>query len=162
MTRTRWPPICESRPLAQARQIRTGSAGGCLTRPGRRAGIKTTHKASGRTAGQTGAQSRTYARTHANPRKQGRRLYPHPPCRIGAIYTYLVVVHDVRRLSVRSPRRDRRPTHSLPVWLPGRVFRQAGAVRLIAAVMKAAYKAQPKDRVFTIDAFHRCAQCWTT
>ena len=40
--------------------------------------------ASSRIAGQARAWPRPYARTHANPRKQGRRLYPHPPCRFGA------------------------------------------------------------------------------
>ena len=64
--------VCESRPLAQARQIGPAAPVGAKTRPSRRAGVKTTHKASGRITGQTRAWPRPYARTHANPRKQGR------------------------------------------------------------------------------------------
>src|SRR5262249_59394628 len=42
--RTRWPPICETPASCPGQADRTGSAGGCLKRPGpsRRAGIRTT------------------------------------------------------------------------------------------------------------------------
>ena len=75
MARTRWPPGREPWPLAQARQHRDGTAGGCQKEPGpgrqvvsqdnrrRQPNIR-----SGRDPGH-----RPYARTRPNPGKQGRK-----------------------------------------------------------------------------------------
>ena len=78
---------CEPRPLAQARQIRPAAPVGAL-----RTGARPTDRFAGqpkrgvsRIAGQTGPGPRPYAHTRPKPRKQGRRHYPHPPCRIRAL-----------------------------------------------------------------------------
>src|SRR5215813_8119985 len=86
MARTRWPPICETPASCPGQADRTGSAGGCLKTTGTRptGQCQDNQAASGLIAGQTGSQRRPYARTHAKPRKQGRKLYPHPPCRLFA------------------------------------------------------------------------------
>jgi hypothetical protein len=82
--RTRWPLICETPASCPGQADRTGSAGGCLnttrTQPTGRY-QDNPHTASGRITGQTGSQPRPYARNHPKPRKQGRKLYSHPPCR---------------------------------------------------------------------------------
>jgi hypothetical protein len=74
MARTRWPPGREPWPVAQARQHRDGTAGGCHKTwdPGRQAESKDNQRRqpinrSGRDPGH-----RPYARTTPNQRKQGR------------------------------------------------------------------------------------------
>src|SRR5262245_57661305 len=72
MARTRWPPICEPRPLPQARQI------GPAAPVGAKAGVRPTERYQDnprrrrpiRRSGRT--QARPYAHTTENPRKQGR------------------------------------------------------------------------------------------
>ena len=75
--------IREPRPLAQAGQIRPAPPVGAR-RPGPRPTDRFARQPAGvsRFAGQAGTQARPYARTTANQRKQGRKHYPHPPCRL--------------------------------------------------------------------------------
>src|SRR6266568_5439349 len=78
---------CEPRPLVQDGQIRPAAPAGaiktwarpadrCAGQPGRRQPIRR----SGRDPG-----PRPYARTTTKPGKQGRKHYPHSPCRIFAV-----------------------------------------------------------------------------
>ncbi len=64
----------------------TGSAGGCQkTRdPADRSSRRTARAASAESEVRPGPRPRPYARTTAKPWKQGRKHYPHSPCRIFA------------------------------------------------------------------------------
>ena len=57
--------------------------------------------------------ARPYARTHVKPRKQGRKLYPHPPCRIGAADSL------PSRMGLLRTYRPIRVRHMRPSWRPG-------------------------------------------
>ena len=87
MARTRWPPGREPWPLAQARQHRNGTAGGCQRNlgPADRSNRRTTSGVS-RIAGQAGPRPPTLLPGQVRPWEAGRKHHPHPPCRIRALH----------------------------------------------------------------------------
>src|SRR6516165_11655759 len=78
MARTRWPPGREPRPLAQARQHRNGTAGGCQKNlgPADRSFRKTTSGVS-RLAGQAGPRPPTLRPHRAKPEEAGPEAHIH-------------------------------------------------------------------------------------
>src|SRR6185437_16505134 len=78
MARTRWPPDWEPWPLAQARQHRNGTAGGCQKNlgPADRSFRKTTSGVS-RLAGQAGPRPPTLRPHHAKPAEAGPEAHIH-------------------------------------------------------------------------------------
>jgi hypothetical protein len=85
MARIRWPPGREPWPLAQARQHRDGTAGGCQKNlgPADRSFPKTTSGVS-RLAGQAGTQATDPTPEPGRIREsRAGNTHPHPPCRLG-------------------------------------------------------------------------------
>src|SRR5712692_9220045 len=85
---------CEPRPLAQDGQIRPAPPVGARKpgAPADRSFRRTARAASADSEVRPGPGPRPYAHTTAKPRKQGRKHYPHPPCRFGVVFHHRTAV----------------------------------------------------------------------
>jgi hypothetical protein len=97
MARTRWPSDLGTPASCPGQADQTGSAGGCLKNlgPGRQGDLKTARAAPADSEVRPGPRPPTLRphqpkTTEAGPEaeKQGRKHYPHPPCRIPAAHNY--------------------------------------------------------------------------
>ena len=84
MARTRWPTDLGTPASSQARQIRPAAPVGAMkpgTRPTDRFAGQPERRQPNRRSGRDPGP-RPYAHARSKPGKQGRKHYPHPPCRI--------------------------------------------------------------------------------
>src|SRR2546427_122733 len=83
MARTAGRRTCETLASDPGQADQTGSAGGARKPgPGRQIVSQDNASASAESKVRPGPRLRPYARTTTKPRKQGRKHYPHSPCRI--------------------------------------------------------------------------------